>query len=344
MSLTGNAESGYILRGKLSNLDKINGLSAYEVAVVNGFSGTEEEWLESLKGKDGKDGVVGKDGADGYTPVKGVDYFDGADGKDGVDGKDGADGKDGNSIQSIDRTAGNGAPGTTDTYTVTLTDGSTSTFDVYNGADGTGAGDMTATVYDPNGKKTDIYKYVDDAVSAGGGGGGVAGVSSFNGRAGAVTPQNGDYTAAMVGADASGSAANALNDAKAYTDGKISAIPTPDVSGQIGAHNADNTAHGDIRAAIPSKTSDLTNDSGFITNSVESDFDVSGSLNVSGSSCFHDDVVVEGCLFTANEENVYLHSGDIASYAAPPIAFGTADVTAGSASSYPEGTLYVVIE
>ena len=31
-------------------------------------------------------------------------------------------------------------------------------------------------------------------------GGGSAGVSSFNGRAGAVVPQNGDYTASMVGA------------------------------------------------------------------------------------------------------------------------------------------------
>lgn len=35
------------------------GKSAYEVAVDNGFSGTEQEWLESLKGKDGKDGVNG---------------------------------------------------------------------------------------------------------------------------------------------------------------------------------------------------------------------------------------------------------------------------------------------
>lgn len=30
-----------------------NGLSAYEIALKNGFEGTEEEWLESLKGKDG---------------------------------------------------------------------------------------------------------------------------------------------------------------------------------------------------------------------------------------------------------------------------------------------------
>lgn len=32
---------------------------------------------------DGKDGVDGKDGQDGYTPQKNVDYFDGADGEDG---------------------------------------------------------------------------------------------------------------------------------------------------------------------------------------------------------------------------------------------------------------------
>ena len=31
-----------------------DGLSAYEVAVKNGFDGTEEEWLASLKGRDGK--------------------------------------------------------------------------------------------------------------------------------------------------------------------------------------------------------------------------------------------------------------------------------------------------
>lgn len=33
-----------------------NGLSAYEIAVKNGFNGTEEEWLASLRGEDGKDG------------------------------------------------------------------------------------------------------------------------------------------------------------------------------------------------------------------------------------------------------------------------------------------------
>ena len=42
---------------------------------------------------------------------------------------------------------------------------------------------------------------------AGGGGGGTAGVSSFKGRSGAVAPQSGDYTAAMVGAIPSGDVA-----------------------------------------------------------------------------------------------------------------------------------------
>ena len=36
-----------------------DGLSAYEIAVKNGFEGTEQEWLASLKGEPGKDGVDG---------------------------------------------------------------------------------------------------------------------------------------------------------------------------------------------------------------------------------------------------------------------------------------------
>lgn len=33
--------------------DGVDGLSAYEVAVANGFDGTEQEWLDSLKGETG---------------------------------------------------------------------------------------------------------------------------------------------------------------------------------------------------------------------------------------------------------------------------------------------------
>jgi len=42
-------------------------------------------------------------------------------------------------ITSVVRTSGTGAAGTTDTYTITFDDASTTTFDVLNGADGTDA-------------------------------------------------------------------------------------------------------------------------------------------------------------------------------------------------------------
>ena len=100
-----------------------DGKSAFEIAVENGFVGTEAEWLESLKGKDGTDGQPSKNGADGTNGQDGKDGIDGksayeiaiangffgtesewleslkgSDGKDGTDGqpgKDGVDGKDG---------------------------------------------------------------------------------------------------------------------------------------------------------------------------------------------------------------------------------------------------------
>lgn len=106
------------------------------------------------KGADGQDGANGKDGvsvtnaevdphgelqitlssgqkidagyvmgSDGYTPVKGEDYFDGV------------------GISSIKQTTTSTASGGKNVITVTLTNGTTSTFTVYNGAkgaDGTG--------------------------------------------------------------------------------------------------------------------------------------------------------------------------------------------------------------
>ena len=64
-----------------------NGKSAYEIWLDNGNTGTEEDflnWLKGEKGADGKDGINGVDGKDGTN---------GIDGKDGKDGKDGANGK-----------------------------------------------------------------------------------------------------------------------------------------------------------------------------------------------------------------------------------------------------------
>lgn len=121
--------------------DGAPGKSAYQIAVDNGFTGTETEWLASLKGADG-------------TP--------GAPGIPGQDGADGAPGADGFSptVSVTDIPGG---------HRVTITDATRPhTFDVMDGQDGTG--------------------------------GGTEGVSSFNGRSGAVVPGDDDYTAEMVGA------------------------------------------------------------------------------------------------------------------------------------------------
>ena len=72
-----------------------DGRSAYEIAIENGFVGTAAEWLESLKGRDGKDGLPGKDGKDGADGLPGRDGTNGKDGLPGKDGRDGIDGKDG---------------------------------------------------------------------------------------------------------------------------------------------------------------------------------------------------------------------------------------------------------
>ena len=89
-----------------------DGKSAYEIAVENGFEGTEEEWLESLHGSDGSQGQQGEAGPQGDQGEKG---------------------DDGVSVVSIAKTSTSGLQ---DTYTITYSDDTTSTFIVTNGADG----------------------------------------------------------------------------------------------------------------------------------------------------------------------------------------------------------------
>lgn len=66
--------------------DGADGESAYDIAVDNGFSGTETEWLASLVGPAGADGAPGADGEDGAPGEPGTPGADGADGADGAPG------------------------------------------------------------------------------------------------------------------------------------------------------------------------------------------------------------------------------------------------------------------
>lgn len=53
-----------------------DGDSAYEVAVANGFIGTEVAWLVSLQGADGADGAPGTDGTDGAPGADGPSAYE----------------------------------------------------------------------------------------------------------------------------------------------------------------------------------------------------------------------------------------------------------------------------
>lgn len=156
--------------GKIASLhdgkdgkDGENGKSAYEIAVQNGYDGTETDWLESLKGQKGDTGEPGAAGAKGDpgekgdqgepgTPgekgergEKGEKGDTGTPGKDGVNGKDGANGINGK--DGVDGYSPIATVTETDTgATITITDkNGTTTATVKNGtnAEATQWGDYT---------------------------------------------------------------------------------------------------------------------------------------------------------------------------------------------------------
>ncbi len=90
-----------------------DGLSAYQIAVNNGFSGSETEWLASLKGEKGEQGVQGlpgERGSDGLNGEKGEQGPPGERGADGLNGQDGAKGEKGEQGPPGERGA-DGLPG-----------------------------------------------------------------------------------------------------------------------------------------------------------------------------------------------------------------------------------------
>lgn len=107
-----------------------DGSSAYEVAVSNGFVGTEAEWLESLVGPEGPEGAAstvpgppGSDGADSTVPGPKGDKGDKGDtGDPGADstvpGPPGSDGADGDSAYEV--AVNNGFSGTEEEWLTSL--------------------------------------------------------------------------------------------------------------------------------------------------------------------------------------------------------------------------------
>ena len=91
-----------------------DGKSAYELAVEEGYTGTQTEWLASLKGEPGTPGRDGVDGQDGAKGEKGDPGTPGTNGARGATGATGSPGRDG-VTPHIDETSGHWFIGTTDT-------------------------------------------------------------------------------------------------------------------------------------------------------------------------------------------------------------------------------------
>ena len=122
-----------------------DGKSAYELAVENGFTGTITEWMDSLIGQDGADGSalrtgngependLGLDG-DSFVDLESYNFYVKEDGAWVLKGNiKGANGLNGISIVSVEKT---NTEDLIDTYTITYSDGNTTTFTVTNGVQG----------------------------------------------------------------------------------------------------------------------------------------------------------------------------------------------------------------
>lgn len=98
------------------------GLSAYQIAVNNGFEGTEQEWLESLKGEKGDTGAQGPQGEKGDTGAQGPQGEKGDAGATGPQGEKGDTGAPAtiNDVNALKITASGGLEGTQvgDTYNI----------------------------------------------------------------------------------------------------------------------------------------------------------------------------------------------------------------------------------
>ena len=156
-----------------------NGLSAYELAKINGYIGTEEEWIISLKGQNGADGQNGQNGLDGTDGLSAYEVatkngFIGTEqewivslkGKDGLTTSVKVNGTTYNQIDGViilpNYPEGGGGGGGSATSpiatvekvdnisTITITDvNGTTSAEVYDGTDGLDGKDFTYDMFTP---------------------------------------------------------------------------------------------------------------------------------------------------------------------------------------------------
>ena len=120
----------------LSSCDNENPDKRHEIylkAVEEGYDGTYEQWLSSIKGEKGDKGDQGLKGDKGDTGEKGDKGDTGEKGDTGDKGDKGDKGDAGRSVSKIEKTSSEGG---VDTYTITFSDGTKTTYTITNGKDG----------------------------------------------------------------------------------------------------------------------------------------------------------------------------------------------------------------
>lgn len=219
---------------------------------------------------DGTNGQDGRDGVDGYTPVKGVDYFDGA------KGDTGATGATGNGISSAVLNADY-------TLTLTFTDGTSYTTSSIRGEKGEkgekgDAGEVDTAMSGSSALPVQnkvIKAYVDGGLSTKADASSVpTKVSDLTNDAGYITSAgNTTYTLTKSGNTImlTGSDGNntSVTDANTTYSAMTQAQATAGTS-TSGLRISPKVLHDTIQESlptVPTKVSDLTNDSGYITSS-----------------------------------------------------------------------------
>ena len=242
---------------------------------------------EPVNGKDGKDGLNGKDGKDGKNGLDGKNGRDGKDGKDGIngkngkDGKNGADGKDGKNGKDgigIRKTQVNDAGD----LIILLTDntminaghvkgaGGTNGYNGRDGADG-------ISVTNAEIKNSHLIITLSDGTEidaghiSGGGGSGVDSYLDLNDKPSLnnVTIE-GDMTLHELGIQPEGNYAEESDiptTLAELSDDTTHRVVTDTEKETWNSKSNFSGSYNDLtnKPDIPSKTSDLTNDSGYIT-------------------------------------------------------------------------------
>lgn len=166
-------------------------------------TGVKAEGVDGLSGSDGLDGINGKDGIggiDGKTPYiqDGYWYIDGV--NTGISAE-GANGVDGNGILSVDLTS---TKGYVDTYTITFTNGQTTTFTVTNGTNSRDEDSYNS--FEVLEKKVDGYVYPSISI------GSKVGFGDFSTHSKYVIPANVSVTITMKTGGSYGFARTDAND------------------------------------------------------------------------------------------------------------------------------------